>query len=171
MTKLDILDDVRIASPCDVPWGAMTGDKHVRFCDKCSKNVYDLTALPRSEAVELVERNEMGFCARLHRRKDGTIITADCPVGRRRRLRRISAAVLAGSAFAFFGVWVRASGQSKQSESACESEEGWAGFQWSAPSSGPDVEFQDYMTWAKECLGLERRPEMTLGMLIDESSR
>lgn len=56
-------------------------------------------ALPRPEAEALVARNEGKMCAALFRRADGTVLTADCPVGYRRArarfLRRISMAAAA----------------------------------------------------------------------------
>ena len=175
MTKLDILDDIRVASPCQVSWEAMKGDERVRLCDQCRMNVYDISKMTRDDALTFINEREGRLCVRFHRRKDGTVLTSDCPVGRRSRLRRMAAAVLAGFAFtvlagfsfAFFGVWARARAQSNTYDRTCESDEGWAGFQWSAPPSGPEVEFQDYMKWAKECVGVERRHVIYTGALMD----
>jgi hypothetical protein len=79
-TKLSVLDDLRIASPCTESWAAMKGDAHVRRCDSCEKNVFDLSSLTRADAEALLLRTE-GLCIRLYRRFDGTVLTADCPVG------------------------------------------------------------------------------------------
>ncbi|MBY0307218.1 MAG: hypothetical protein K2Q09_00605, partial [Phycisphaerales bacterium] len=86
---LPLLDRVRVASPCNARWEDMRGDGRVRRCDRCSLNVYNLSALGRAEAEALLERhfNADGtqkagrFCAQLYRRADGTVLTADCPVG------------------------------------------------------------------------------------------
>ena len=107
--RLPLLDDVRVASPCSESWDEMVGDERARFCLKCEKNVYDVSAMTRDEAESLIARAEgsSGLCLRLYRRKDGTILTADCPVGkRRRRVTRIAAAALAvgGAAAAIAGV-------------------------------------------------------------------
>jgi hypothetical protein len=53
----------------------------VHFCALCQKHVYNLLALSAAEAVALIERTEGELCARLYRRRDGTVLTADCPVG------------------------------------------------------------------------------------------
>ena len=56
----------------------------------------------------LLEEREGRICIRLYRRADGTVITADCPVGvKRRRLRglvisAVSVGALAAAAFSFY---------------------------------------------------------------------
>jgi hypothetical protein len=84
-----LLDDLRIATPCRADWDEMQGDDRVRFCGQCEKNVYNLSAMPRDEAEALVREKEGRLCVRFYQRQDGTVLTADCPVGvRRRRLRQ-----------------------------------------------------------------------------------
>jgi hypothetical protein len=78
------LDQIEIASPCSAAWTEMEGDDRVRFCSQCHKNVYNLSAMSRSEAETLIEGMEGVPCVRLYRRVDGTILTDDCPVGVRR---------------------------------------------------------------------------------------
>lgn len=100
---LPLLDRVSVAAPCNVPWSSMQGDDRVRFCGQCSKNVFNLSALSREEATAFVSSIEGGACVRFYRRSDGTMLTADCPVGvRRRRKRRILG--VAVSAIAVIGV-------------------------------------------------------------------
>jgi hypothetical protein len=88
-----LLDSLRIASPCSASWEAMTGDDRVRFCKPCGKNVYNLSAMSREEAEALVHANAGGsLCARMYKREDGSVLTADCPVGvRKKRVRRMVA--------------------------------------------------------------------------------
>ena len=95
---LPMLDNLRVASPCSESWDKMTGDDRVRFCDRCRKNVYDLSSLTREQAEALVFAREGAMCVRFYRRPDGAILTADCPTGmrRRRRFRGFAAGVLAG---------------------------------------------------------------------------
>lgn len=62
----------------------MSGDDKVRFCGLCKKNVYNLSTLSRDEAVGLVKEREGQMCALFFQRGDGTVMTADCPVGVRR---------------------------------------------------------------------------------------
>jgi hypothetical protein len=77
------LEELRIARPCPARWDDMQGDDRVRFCGSCQKNVYNLSALSRAEAMRLVAEHEGRLCALLYRRPDGTVLAADCPVGRR----------------------------------------------------------------------------------------
>ena len=96
--KTDVVDRLRIASPCPISWAQMTGNDRVRFCQVCNLNVYNIAELTRSEASELVSETEGRFCARLFRRSDGTVITRDCPEGLRairRRVARRTAAIFA----------------------------------------------------------------------------
>ena len=105
-----LLEDVRVASPCTASWEAMSGDERVRFCGQCGKNVYNLSALPRAEAERLLAEREGSICVRLYKRADGTVITADCPVGvRRKRVRRAAfAAAGAGVMAASTGYFAQA---------------------------------------------------------------
>jgi hypothetical protein len=92
-----LLDNVRIASPCPAKWDDMIGDDRVRYCGQCTKNVYNLSAMPREEAEALLragyERDAQGgegMCVRIYRRADGTVLTSDCPDGARRKKRRLA---------------------------------------------------------------------------------
>lgn len=96
-TPASLLDDVRIASPCKASWDDMVGDDRVRFCGQCAKNVFNLSALSRDAAEALLRAADArqadsgaGVCVRLYRRADGTVITADCPDGLRRKKRRLA---------------------------------------------------------------------------------
>jgi hypothetical protein len=99
-TKLPILlEHIRIATPCRADWDDMSGDEQVRFCGKCEKNVYNISEMTRAEAEALVREKEGRLCVRMYQRADGTIITADCPVGvRRARLRARIWARVSGAA-------------------------------------------------------------------------
>jgi len=72
------LDSIDVQTACQVPWEQMQGDNRVRFCGQCRKNVYNIEALPRAEAVRLIGAREGRLCVRFHRRPDGTVVTADC---------------------------------------------------------------------------------------------
>ena len=99
-----LLDRVHIAAPCSAEWKEMRGDERVRFCDRCSLNVYNLSAMTRREAERLVVRSEGRLCVRFYRRKDGTTLTQNCPVGLRALKRRVSrvASATAAAAISFF---------------------------------------------------------------------
>ncbi|MEW5851744.1 MAG: hypothetical protein AB2A00_23345 [Myxococcota bacterium] len=93
------LQQLQVATPCEADWNQMRGDDRVRHCDLCHLNVYNLSAMTTQDAEALLERTEGRVCVRLYRRKDGTVITQDCPRGLervRRRMRRL--ATLVGSA-------------------------------------------------------------------------
>jgi len=99
--SLPVLENLRIASPCTASWDKMTGDDRVRFCGDCRKNVYNLSSMTRDQAENLLRENEGGLCVRFYQRKDGTVMTTDCPVGvRKRRRRRIAIAAGVGAALA-----------------------------------------------------------------------
>ena len=110
MEPLTVLNNLRIASPCPATWGAMRGDDRVRFCDSCSKHVFNLSDLTANEAVALIQQSEGHSCVRLYRRKDGTVLTADCPAGVRaavrRRLIRLASAGVVVFAVLRSGVWL-----------------------------------------------------------------
>ncbi|HKR00823.1 MAG TPA: carboxypeptidase-like regulatory domain-containing protein [Pyrinomonadaceae bacterium] len=84
------LDRLRIASPCNVGWGNMSGDDRVRFCDQCNLHVYNISEMTSAQVRALIAKSEGRVCARLYRRADGTVLTRDCPVGLRAFRRRIS---------------------------------------------------------------------------------
>lgn len=75
------LTNIKVASPCKAEWKWMYGDGRVRFCPQCNLNIYNLSAMSREEAELLVLRTEGRLCVRFYRRKDGTILTSNCPVG------------------------------------------------------------------------------------------
>ena len=93
---------IAVASPCKVSWESMGGDERVRFCYRCSKHVYNLSAMTSEEAVSLVYEKEGELCARFYRRADGSVLTRDCPEGARtrshRRLALAAAVTLAAGA-------------------------------------------------------------------------
>lgn len=80
----------------------MIGGDRVRFCGQCELNVYNLSAMSTLEAESLIARTEGRLCVRYYRRKDGSIITQDCPVGLRAlkqhasRVRRAAASAVLG---------------------------------------------------------------------------
>lgn len=73
---------IELATPCRADWNQMTGDDRARFCQSCQKNVYNLSVMTQAEAQQLVREKEGQLCVRFFRRPDGTVLTADCPVGR-----------------------------------------------------------------------------------------
>ena len=98
------LDNVRVAAPCPADWDSMYGNERVRFCDQCQLNVYNLSEMSTADAERLIGQTEGRLCIRYYQRRDGSIITTNCPVGLRalkRRLSRVATAV-ASSILSFF---------------------------------------------------------------------
>jgi hypothetical protein len=84
------LDHVKVAAPCLADWDQMVGSGRVRFCGQCSLNVYNLSSMTKAQAEHLIASTEGRLCVRFYRRRDGSIITRDCPVGLRAIGRRVS---------------------------------------------------------------------------------
>jgi hypothetical protein len=100
-TRLPILDNIRIASPCKARWSEMDGDDRLRQCGACNKQVFDISSLTRDEAQALIVEHAGTLCGRYYQRADGTIMLADCTIGAsQRRTRKLLAA---GAAVAFAG--------------------------------------------------------------------
>ncbi len=99
---LPLLDRVRVASPCKADWNEMLGDERVRFCLSCEKNVYNLSSMAKDDAEALLrERLGDDLCVRFYQRADGTILTADCPVGvKKKRTKKLALAVAGAGAMA-----------------------------------------------------------------------
>jgi hypothetical protein len=91
------LEDLTIAAPCPAKWEAMTGDDRVRHCELCKLSVYNVAALTAAEALDLVTKSEGRVCARLYKRADGTVLTANCPVGVKAAWRRVAWAAAAAA--------------------------------------------------------------------------
>lgn len=99
MTKQNFdVNKLRVATPCSVGWEAMTGDERIRHCQSCQLNVYNVSAMTESEVSNLISKNQSRVCVRLYRRADDSVLTKDCPVGRRAYRKRVSR--FAGAALA-----------------------------------------------------------------------
>jgi hypothetical protein len=86
-------------------WDDMAGNERVRFCSQCKLNVYDISAMTKSEAESFIANAEGRICAKLYRRADGAILTQDCPVGLRAIRKKVSraAAAVFSALFGLFG--------------------------------------------------------------------
>jgi hypothetical protein len=88
LTNTELLKNLNVASPCAARWDEMSGDERSRFCSECRLHVYNLSAMTSQQAAALIREKEGNLCVRFYRRADGTLLTSDCPVGLRQRLRR-----------------------------------------------------------------------------------
>ncbi|MEA2733933.1 MAG: hypothetical protein QOE14_384 [Humisphaera sp.] len=120
------LDVIDIAKPCPADWDEMRGDEQVRFCKHCSLNVYNLSAMSRAAAEQLVAEREGRVCVRFYRRLDGTVITRDCEGGwklaakKLGRFARTATAVVLTAALTPLGFsrWLNAAPTDKSSSSS-----------------------------------------------------
>jgi len=83
------LENIQIAAPCSAKWGDMSGDERIRHCAMCRKNVYNISEMSRQDAEALIKQKEGHLCVRFYQRADGTVLTANCPVGLRAIRRRL----------------------------------------------------------------------------------
>lgn len=112
----ELLRQVRVASPCRAAWDRMEGDERVRFCGECHLHVYNLSEMTAAEAEVLIREKEGRLCVRYYQRRDGTVLSRNCPVGLR-RLRRALLVQMGAIATLFMampvlgavvgGAWVR----------------------------------------------------------------
>lgn len=79
----------------------MEGDDKVRFCSQCKLNVYNISEMSRTEAEDFLRKSEGRTCVRMFQRKDGTVLTRNCPVGLAAIRKRLAYAVAFAGAFAF----------------------------------------------------------------------
>jgi hypothetical protein len=107
----------------------MNGDERVRHCADCSLDVYNFSAMTERQIQRLLLATNGRLCARWYRRRDGTILTADCPVGFRARVRKIS--LVAGTAlsalFSMSPAVGQTAGSASDSTSKIESSENGRG--------------------------------------------
>jgi hypothetical protein len=100
---------IEIPSPCEVPWSQMSGDHRSRFCQACSKRVFNLAAMRSDEALAMLTEQPGSVCVRIYRRRDGTVLTSDCQKGASalkwiyRRTAPATSMVAAAFAFAYIG--------------------------------------------------------------------
>jgi hypothetical protein len=103
-----------VASPCSKDWKQMKGTAQKRFCDGCRQHVYDLSAMPWDEVQALLDCAQPP-CVKFFQRADGTVLTADCPVGRGRTWRALRG-VVAGAALAWMA-WLASFSAFRKKES------------------------------------------------------
>jgi len=83
----DVLSKLQVAKPCPANWHEMRGTERVRNCTHCSRNVYNISAMSRREAAELIQANEGRVCVRYYTRVDGGVMTRECGQGIRASVR------------------------------------------------------------------------------------
>jgi hypothetical protein len=75
-SKLSLIRQVEIESPCPEDWNAMRGDEARRFCAGCGCHVHNLAQIPASEAEQLLTQPDR-VCARITVDPKKGILTRD----------------------------------------------------------------------------------------------
>lgn len=109
------LEKLKIASPCKQRWEDMVGDERVRVCAGCERPVFNLSAMTMEDAEAVLATRGLTPCVRFYKRADGTVMTSDCPAGKRpgRTALAVAAGAFAAAGAGFFGV-------SKLTETSCK---------------------------------------------------
>lgn len=102
-TRSDLLQRIRMTSPCRTSWEAMEGDHRRRHCAECSKQVYDFARLTESEIAALIVANPGGLCARLTYRR-GQLVTLAAPAPPFQPAARRTSPVAAAAVAALLGL-------------------------------------------------------------------
>ena len=145
MNASEFVGRVKIASPCHARWQDMTGDDRSRYCHQCRKHVYNFSAMSAEEAADLIRAK---VCGRFYRRRDGTMLTANCPVGAEGYFQRLKALVVTAGALLTTSLGVRA----------------WSG--WEVPiRKGPFAEKCDQMLWTVKSWLELNRGSVTMGRI------
>ena len=98
-----LLARIRVKTPCRESWEAMAGSESRRHCERCKRDVYDLSEMTRAEVEALFAHEAEAPCVRLRLRHDGRVATSDCPIEPSRMPLMMSAALGAMGAVAVSG--------------------------------------------------------------------
>lgn len=149
MNASEFIGQVKIASPCHARWEDMTGDDKSRFCHQCKKHVFNFSAMAAEQVAELIRAKEGKLCGRFYRRRDGTMLTANCPVGVERYFMRLKALVATVATLLLTSIGVK----------------GWSNGN-ATGEKGPFAERCEEALWTvKGWLGLNPKPVATMGMV------
>lgn len=99
---LPIVDAVAMASTCGAAWSEMEGEGCARTCPRCALSVYHDAAMTQQE-LGLAFTHAYGTASSrvAFRRRDGMLLTTDCPKGRQMgKLTRVAMVVTALCAIA-----------------------------------------------------------------------
>lgn len=129
---MSTLPPIRIASPCNARWSDMTGDERTRVCSHCSKHVYNISEMQPMEVAEMIRAKEGKFCARIYQRRDGTVLTANCPVGKERFVRKIKITLCSvfGAALFFIAARLIQATNADRSRTVTQVERAWDELAW-----------------------------------------
>ncbi len=90
---------LELPEPCEMPWAEMQRtDQGRRFCDSCSKHVHDLSSMTRSEALELLAKEDWNICVNYQVTPEGDMVfKAEPPTKLQRQVEGIKKLLAAAS--------------------------------------------------------------------------
>ncbi|HEY3579042.1 MAG TPA: ankyrin repeat domain-containing protein [Pyrinomonadaceae bacterium] len=62
MSRKELIQQLRIASPCEVDWDSMIGNDRVRFCEHCRLSVHHVDSLNPKQLRRLIARSHGRLC-------------------------------------------------------------------------------------------------------------
>src|ERR1051326_6657281 len=62
MSRKELIQQLRIASPCSVEWDSMIGNDRVRFCEHCRLSVHHVDSLNKKQLRRLIARSHGRLC-------------------------------------------------------------------------------------------------------------
>ena len=62
MSRKELIQQLRLASPCEVEWDSMIGNDRVRFCEHCRLSVHHVDSLNRKQLRRLIARSHGRLC-------------------------------------------------------------------------------------------------------------
>lgn len=68
--------ELAIPSPCTQAWDGMTGTATKRHCESCQKHVHNFARMTPRQIDRVIAENRGHLCARITRRADGSLVTA-----------------------------------------------------------------------------------------------
>jgi hypothetical protein len=84
-----------LKQPCSVAWDKWPEGEKVRFCNQCNLNVHNLSGMSDEEVKDLLANKNERVCIFMYQRRDGTVVTDNCPVVLRAVRNRIKATTAA----------------------------------------------------------------------------
>lgn len=62
MSRKELIQQLRLSSPCEVEWDSMIGNDRVRFCEHCRLSVHHVDSLNRKQLRRLIARSRGRLC-------------------------------------------------------------------------------------------------------------
>src|SRR5262249_19251335 len=63
--KNNLLNQIKIVTPCRVNWDEMKGTEECRFCDQCQFHVHNISLMSEAQTFELFSKSSGRTCVRI----------------------------------------------------------------------------------------------------------